>query len=291
MPKGTKPNQNQSKSQISRGLIFFLILFVVGILLYVVIIALRAQSISSIAEPLTPHMTYRVVNVFPHDPNAFTQGLIYLDGYLYESTGLYGESSLRKTDLETGRVLQQADLSQEYFAEGLTAWEDSLVQLTWREGTGFVYSQQDFILLEKFSYTTEGWGLTHDGEHLIMSDGTDMLYFLDPVTYLVIDSVNVTYQNEGVRYLNELEFINGEIFANVFLTDEIVRINPDTGEVTGWIYLDGILPPESSAEETDVLNGIAYDAENDRLFITGKFWPNLFEIQLVPVTNGEQSQD
>ena len=232
-------------------------------------------------------MTYEVVNAFPHDPEAFTQGLIYLDGYLYESTGLYGESSLRKVELETGEVLQQVDLSSEYFAEGLTAWEDTLLQITWRENTGFVYDLEDFSLLDQFSYSTEGWGLTQDDQQLIMSDGTPTLYFLDPATFEVIGSVTVTYQGETVERLNELEYFDGQVFANIWQTDYIVRIDPASGEVLGWIDLGGILPQDLRTATTDVLNGIAYDQEGDRLFITGKFWPRLYEIRLVPASSGE----
>lgn len=241
---------------------------------------------STITPELAPPMTYEVINEFPHDPLAFTQGLIYLDGYLYESTGINNRSSVRKVDLETGEVLQQVDLSWEYFGEGLTDWEDMLVQLTWRENTGFVYDREDFSLLDQFTYPTEGWGLTHDGHQLIMSDGTASIYFLNPDTWEVTGRVAVTYQGKNIAYLNELEYIEGEIFANIYRTDDIVRIDPSSGEVLGWIDLGGILPHDLR-KGTDVLNGIAYDQEGDRLFITGKFWPRLYEIQLVSVSTGE----
>lgn len=238
---------------------------------------------SSLPKSLSPQMTYEIINTYPHDPNAFTQGLIYLGGFLYESTGLYGESSLRKVDLVTGEVLLQTDLSAEYFAEGLTEWEDVLIQLTWLEGTGFIYNLEDLSLVDQFTYPTEGWGLTHDGQHLIMSDGTAALYFLDPNSLQVEASVQVTYQGEPVLNLNELEFIRGEVFANIWQTDDIVRINPETGEIVGWIDLRGILPEEQRVPGTDVLNGIAYDPDEDRLFITGKRWPKLYEVRLVPL--------
>jgi len=242
---------------------------------------------SLVPSNLEPQMTYEVVNIYPHDPNAFTQGLIYLDGFLYESTGLYGESSLRKVVLETGEVVQQVDLPAAYFAEGLTAWEDSLVQLTWQEQTGFVYDRADFTLQEQFSYPTQGWGLTHDGEQLIMSDGTAALFFLDPDTFEITGGVDVAWQGDPVQRLNELEYIWGEVYANIWQTDDIVRINPNTGEVTGWIDMGGILPPEDRTPGTDVLNGIAYDPEQDRLFITGKNWPVLYEVALVPVEESD----
>jgi glutamine cyclotransferase len=224
---------------------------------------------------LTEHMTYEVVKVYPHDPQAFTQGLIFLDGFFYESTGLYGESSLRKVQIETGEVLQSVELSPAYFGEGLTDWDDSLVLLSWREGTGWVYDLADFSLRDQFSYATEGWGLTQDGECLIMSDGTAHLYFLDPATFKILDSVLVMDNGVAVEKLNELEFIRGEVFANIWQTDSIIRIDPKTGEVLGWIDLSGILPVEERTAQTNVLNGIAYDAVSDRLFITGKFWPKI----------------
>lgn len=232
-------------------------------------------------------MTYEVVNVFPHDPQAFTQGLIYHNGYLYESTGLYGESSLRKVDLETGEVLEQVDLPSNYFGEGLTLWGDTLLQLTWLEETGFIYDLEDFSLLGQFTYPTEGWGLTHDGGRLIMSDGSSQLYFLDPINFQNIGSIEVTYQGETIDRLNELAFINGEVFANIWQTDDIVRIDPETGVVTGWIDLRDILPDKLRTPTTDVLNGIAYDPEGDRLFVTGKNWPTLYEIRLVPMISAD----
>jgi len=241
------------------------------------------QQVSSLPERLEYQMTYQVINAYPHDPKAFTQGLIFLDGYVFESTGQYGVSSLRKIVLESGEVLQQLDLLPEYFAEGLTAWEDSLVQLTWRERTGFVYDRQDFTLIDRFSYPTEGWGITHDGQRLILSDGTSRLYFLSPETYQVLHYVIVKNEGAEIQHLNELEYIRGEVFANIWRTDYIVRINPDTGQVLGWIDLGGILPPEARKDDTSVLNGIAYDPGNDRLFITGKRWPFLYEIRLIPL--------
>jgi glutamine cyclotransferase len=237
---------------------------------------------SSLPEEFTPVMTYEVLNTYPHDPNAFTQGLLYHEGYLYESTGLYGESSLRQVDLETGEVLFRVDLGDEYFGEGLTLFEGELFQLTWREGKGFVYDLADFSLTRTFYYSTEGWGLTHDGQRLILSDGTNTLYFLDPDSLAVTGSVAVTYPFGAVQRLNELEYIRGEVFANIWQTDDIVRIDPATGQVKGWINLGGILTKDLRTANTDVLNGIAYDPDGDRLFITGKRWPKLYEIRLLP---------
>ena len=250
-------------------------------LVLTLLVGCQQRVVSSLPETLSPQMTYEVIAEFPHDPSAFTQGLIYFDGYLYESTGLYGHSSLRKVDLETGEILQQRDLPPEYFGEGLTLWEDRLIQLSWRENTGFVYDLAGFSLLDTFYYPMEGWGLTHDGERLIMSDGTATLYFLDPESFQIVDTVTVAYLDEEIYQINELAFIRGEVFANIWLTDDIIRIDPQTGEVTGWIDMRGILPEELRTPETDVLNGIAYDPEGDRLFVTGKLWPRVFEIRLV----------
>jgi len=263
-----------------RHLLIAAVLVVVALLLAFWLIQ-RQEPNSTLPATQDEHMTYEVVNVYPHDPEAFTQGLIYLNGFLYESTGLYGQSTLRKVDLDTGEVLERIDLSPDYFAEGLTAWEDTLVQLTWREGTGFIYSLDDFSLLQRFTYPTEGWGLTQDGERLIMSDGTSTLFFLNPETFLVEESVTVTYQGEEIQRINELEYVRGEVFANIWQTEQIIRIDSESGQVLGWVDLTGILPPEAREGDTDVLNGIAYDPEEGRLFVTGKRWPHLYEIRLV----------
>lgn len=237
----------------------------------------------SVPQTLTELMTYEVVQAYPHDSSSFTQGLIFEDGVFYESAGLYGESSLRKVALETGEVLQQVDLPGMYFAEGLTVWDDTLIQLTWQEHIGFVYDKESFAQVGTFEVATEGWGLTQDGERLILSDGTANLYFLDPETFAVLDFITVTDQGQEIVNLNELEWVNGEVFANIWQTDDIIRIDPETGEVLGWIDLSGLLPPEERSPETNVLNGIAFDPEANRLFVTGKLWPKLYEIRLVPV--------
>ena len=226
---------------------------------------------------------YRIENIYPHDPTAFTQGLVYIDDELYEGTGLYGRSSLRKVELATGRVLQQHDLDAAYFGEGIAIIGDKIFQLTWQNGVGFVYDRETFAELDQFEYATEGWGLTYDGEHLIMSDGTPTIYFLDPETLQMVRSITVTVEGERLPRLNELEYIDGKVFANVWQTDVFVRIDPQTGAVDGLADLSGLLAQAPPFEGTvDVLNGIAYDAKRDRLFVTGKLWPYLFEIELQP---------
>lgn len=224
---------------------------------------------------------YRVVNAYPHDSRAYTQGLIYRDGVLYESTGLNGRSTLRKVRLETGEVLQEHRLEAKYFGEGLTDWNGRLIQLTWQTNVGFVYDLATFKPVGQFTYPGEGWGITHDGTRLIMSDGhpNGQLRFLDPASFTERGRLTVRDQGRPVSNLNELEFVNGEIFANIYQTDRIARIDPASGRVTGWIDLAGLLAPADRAG-VDVLNGIAYDAAGDRLFVTGKLWPRLFEIRL-----------
>ena len=225
--------------------------------------------------------TYKVVNTYPHDPSAFTQGLVYEDNQLFEGTGLYGESTLRRVQLETGAVVVSKTLAPEYFGEGITVFGDRIIQLTWQSQTGFVYDKADFRLLQTFSYPSEGWGLTDDGQRLIMSDGTSTLRFLDPQTLTETGRIEVLDGDQPVTNINELEYIGGEIFANIWLTDRIARISPQTGKVLGWIDLAGLMPLEERTDPQAVLNGIAYDPSRDRLFVTGKLWPRLFEIDLV----------
>jgi glutamine cyclotransferase len=224
---------------------------------------------------------YEIVKVYPHDQNAFTEGLVIEKGVLYESTGLYGNSNstLRRVDLETGNVLQSYVLPDEFFGEGITVFGDRIIQLTWQNQKGFVYDKHSFELLQEFSYPTEGWGITNDGTQLIMSDGTANLYFLDPETFQKVGQVEVRDGNASVTNLNELEYVNGEVYANVWLTNKIAIINPQTGQVKAWIDLSGIYTQESN-DPNSVLNGIAYDVEGDRLFVTGKMWSQLFEIKL-----------
>jgi len=226
--------------------------------------------------------TYEVINTFPHDQKAFTQGLVFENGVLYEGTGLPGRSTLRKVELETGRVLKMHKLSPEFFGEGITVYGDNIIQLTYEANVGFVYDKDTFELLRKFNYSTEGWGITHNGTHLIMSDGTPKLYFLDPETFEQVSRIIVYDHNIPVWGLNELEYVEGQIYANIWPTERIARIASETGQVLGWIDMKGLLTQQDYSRTLDVLNGIAYDKENGRLFVTGKLWPKLFEINLIP---------
>ena len=228
-----------------------------------------------------PVYSYSIVNSYTHDRTAFTQGLVFEDGVLYEGTGLLGHSSLRRVELETGAILQIRELPDQFFGEGVTIYGNEIIQLTWQSNVGFVYDKNSFELLQQFNYPTEGWGITHDGEHLIMSDGTSTLHFLDPQTFEETSQLTVFDNNGPVTRLNELEYVQGEIYANVWQTDRIARIAPGTGRVVGWVDLEGLLSAEDRSEPVDVLNGIAYDADNGRLFVTGKLWPKLFEIELI----------
>jgi glutaminyl-peptide cyclotransferase len=229
-----------------------------------------------------PAEGYRIMHVYPHDAKAFTQGLIYVEGHLYESTGEYGQSSLRMVDIYTGQVLQKHDLPAEYFGEGLTEWGSNLIQLTWKTHKGFVYDRFSFSVLRTFNYAGEGWGLTHDETQLIMSDGSSQLRFLDPQSFRETRRLRITDENgHAVEQLNELEYVHGEIYANVWHRDEIARISPRTAKVLGWIDLSGIIDKRELASLEAVLNGIAYDAAGDRLFVTGKLWPKLFEIKVI----------
>jgi glutamine cyclotransferase len=235
-----------------------------------------------LAQATAPVDTFRVVNDYPHDTAAYTQGLIYRDGFLFESTGLNGQSTLRKVKLETGEVVQQHRLDSVYFAEGLAEWNGQLVQLTWRSNVAFVYDLASFALTRTLRYTGEGWGLTRDRERFILSDGTAQLRFLDPDTFLEVRRVTVTDGGVPVRDLNELEYIRGEAYANVWHTDRIARISPESGRVVGWIDLRGLMSTGYRLDPEAVLNGIAYDAATNRLFVTGKLWPRLFEIEVMP---------
>jgi len=237
--------------------------------------------------PGIPVYGYEVVASYPHDPSAFTQGLLLEDGVFYESTGRRGQSSLRKVDLETGEVLKIRNLPGVYFGEGAAIAGDKIVQITWRSQKGFVYDKNTFELLETFSYPGEGWGLTYDGRSLIMSDGTAVLRYLDPATLKETGKLEVYSENGPVTNLNELEYVEGEIFANIWGSDRIAKVDPETGRVKGWIDLSGLLPEKDRKGGEDVLNGIAYDPGKKRLFVTGKLWPKLYEIRIVPAETGK----
>ncbi len=253
-----------------------------ALLAMAIALAVDARQAQRRAQPAgAPVSTYRIVKIYPHDRAAFTQGLVYLDGVLYEGTGQNGQSTIRKVRLENGEVLQQQSLDQKYFGEGIAIWKKSLIQLTYKTEIGFVYDLASFQRLKTFNYTGEGWGLTHDESRIIMSDGSSSLRFLDPETLRETGRIAVKEGGKPVEELNELEFVKGEILANVWKTERVARISPRTGQVTGWIDLSGLLDPRDAAG-VDVLNGIAYDAAGDRLFVTGKLWPKLFEIRIVP---------
>jgi glutamine cyclotransferase len=250
-------------------------------LLTILVVVLVIYIVNSSAS-VSQLYGYEIINTFPHDPNAFTQGLVYEDGCLYEGTGLNGHSSIRKVELETGKVIRIYHLDDKYFGEGITIFGNKIFQLTYQSHAGFVYDKNTFEQLRDFSYPTEGWGLTHDSKHLIMSDGTPTLYILDPNSLERIARVAVYYNGSLLKNLNELEYINGKIYANIWQTDNIAIIDPQTGHVINMIDLKGLLKDQDINGPIDVLNGIAYDAKEKRLFVTGKYWPKLFEIKLVP---------
>lgn len=259
----------------------------------------KTENSSNQAADKIPVYTYEIVNTFKHDPKAFTQGLVFLNGFLYESTGQEGESTLRKVELASGKVLQKHDLDDEIFAEGMTVLNDKIYQITWRDGVCFVYGLNDFKLLQELRYNGEGWGLTSDGTNLIMSDGTHLIKFVDPQTFKVVRTLPIFQETGKPLYLlNELEYVKGEIWANIWHSEEkmtsttqgnlpnigkpnyIARISPETGKVVGWIDLANISPEDSGDNSENTLNGIAYDAASDRIFVTGKNWKRLFEIKL-----------
>jgi glutamine cyclotransferase len=231
---------------------------------------------------VVPEYTATIVNRYPHDPTAFTEGLLYQHGFLYESTGRNGQSSIRQVKPETGQIVRERYLDPHYFGEGIVIWKDSLIQLTWKNQTGFVYDLNTFRLRSEFHYEGEGWALTEGGSHLIMSDGTGDLRILNPKTLHEIGRVHVTCEGRAIQNINELEWVKGEIYANIWLTNLIVRINPSTGEVVGLIDLTDLAAVTVRRNGDNVLNGIAYDAAGDRLFVTGKLWPTLYQISLSP---------
>ena len=259
----------------------------VGVIL-VITLALANTGCQSTAITNTPERDtartfgYEVVHVFPHDPNAFTQGLVFHEGNLLESTGRDGRSSLRRVELDTGKVLQRVDVPLPYFAEGITLLNGKLYQLTWQHHVGFIYDALTFEKTGEFNYSGEGWGLANDGQSLILSDGTNRIRFLDPETFQVTRTIAVLDGRTAVEEINELEYIQGEIYANIWHADQIARLDPKTGRVVGWINLAGLLSRGEVQDEEAVLNGIAYDQASGRLFVTGKLWPKVFEIRLLP---------
>lgn len=275
-PKGTQQRSSalyETHHQLRRRL-FVVVATIVGL-----------TTLSALAGALAHGQTpviygFEVVGVYPHDERAFCQGLAVADGILHEGTGKYGKSVLRKVDLATGKVLQQVPLDSELFGEGITVWEERILQVTWRSGVGIIYEKDSLRQLGRFRIRGEGWGLTNDGEHLILSNGTEVLQFLDPRTFRVTRRLTVHDRGLPIRNLNELEYVDGEIMANVWMTDRIARISAQTGSVTAWIDLRGLAPAQTRRDPEAVLNGIAYDAKTRRLFVTGKNWPTLFEIRL-----------
>jgi len=241
---------------------------------------------ASPTTPVTPgeprNYSYRIVNTYPHDPGAFTQGLDIEDGVMYEGTGLNGYSSLRRVDIETGEVLQQVNLAEEFFGEGIVVVGSLIYQITWQSQIAFVYDRETFEQVDTHTYPTEGWGLTYDGQRLVMTDGTSTLFFRDPNTFAELRRIQVRDGDQPVSRLNELEWVGGEVWANVWQTDQIVRIDPATGNVLGWIDLTGLLQPGDQGNAVvDVLNGIAVDEATGRIYVTGKLWPVMYEIELV----------
>ena len=247
-----------------------------------------AVGAASTALKSVPVYTYKIMNTYVHDHRGFTQGLVFEDGFLYEGTGLHAQSSLRRVALETGEILQLHRLPSHFFGEGITVYQDKIIQLTWKSNTGFVYRKDNFEMLREFNYSTEGWGITYDGQQLIMSDGTSTLYFLNPETFEEVRLIKVYDSNGPVKHLNELEYVEKQIYANVWQSNRIAKIDPQTGQVVGWIDLTGLLKLEGYRLPVDVLNGIAYDQTKKRLFVTGKLWPKLFEIQLIPVPESKK---
>jgi len=271
-----KPRSRSVRQPAGRLASTFMWLALVAMLVVIVIIV-------GPWNPRVRHYTYEIVNTYPHDPLAFTQGLVIDAGTLYEGTGLWGRSSLRQVDLVTGAVLRQHDLAPELFGEGIAVVQDRIYQLTWQSNQGFIYARDSFEQLGTFTYPTEGWGLTYDGAALIMSDGSANLYYLDPNTLQETRRLQVMDGDTPVTQLNELEYVDGKVYANVWRTNRIAIISPRSGAVTGWIDLKGLVNTVGPTQPVDVLNGIAYDAQADRLYVTGKLWPALFEITLIPV--------
>jgi glutaminyl-peptide cyclotransferase len=290
MPKKSdkKRHSDKDKRNSSRISLVALSLLAVAAVVALIVLFLRSgpaykpetASSTNVTETLARQLSYEVVTSYPHDPTSFTQGLLWHAGSLYESTGLEGQSKVRRLEFPSGRVLKEIVLAPDLFGEGLALVDSRLIQLTWKSRRGFVYDLDSFKQLQEFSYDTEGWGLTCDGKNLILSDGTSYLFYLDPQTFKPVRKLAVTMNGKPLDDLNELEFIDGEIWSNVWQTDLIVRIDPSTGHVTSFLDLKGILAPSDKTGRENVLNGIAYDAEHKRIFITGKLWPRIFEIRV-----------
>ena len=249
------------------------------------VVAGLAAAVPGPAQAAVPEYSAVVVKTYPHDPGAFTEGLLYQDGFLYESTGLNGRSSIRKVVLDTGAVVQRHDLDQRYFGEGIVTWKDRLIGLTYKTEIGFVFNLGSFDQISDFHYKGEGWGMTKDASHLYMSDGTSDLRILDPETIAETGRIHVTCDGRPIKNINELEWIKGEIYANIWTTTVIVRIDPATGNVDGLIDVSNLLDLARADRTVDVANGIAYDAAGDRMFVTGKLWPSLYQITLSPRSN------
>ena len=240
----------------------------------------KSSSFSLLKITKAPISTINIVNIFPHDPESFTEGLVYHQGYLYESTGLNGKSFLKKIEIKSGKIIKEVKLRNEYFGEGMAILHNKIYQLTWKNQIGFIYDLRSFKEMGKFSYQGEGWGLATDGKILFMSDGSPVISCVDPSSFAVIRKIKVSDRKMPVNNLNELEFVRGEIWANIFMEDIIARISPQTGKVLGWIDLSELSLLLPAVQRGDVLNGIAYDSESDRIFVTGKYWHKLFEIKV-----------
>ncbi len=283
-PFDSMPDKRSFKRMRAASLLLLILLaFLVAISLRAPILEAQTASDSDGSSSVQV-FDYQIIKTYPHDSEAFTQGLVYDKGMFFEGTGELGQSSLRRVDLETGRVLKQKSLAGTLFGEGIAVWKDRLIQLTWRSGIGFVYDKENLTKVGDFRYQTEGWGITSDGKNLIMSDGTETLHFLDPETFQEKGQIKVEADGVPVKGLNELEYVKGEIFANVWPTNWIVILSPETGQVKGVFSLQGILQKGGALQDgqrVDVPNGIAYDPEGDRLFVTGKLWPKVFQIELV----------
>jgi glutamine cyclotransferase len=282
--KKAPPSARQSSSRMSAGRMVAGVIAATVLLGAIGVLWSRAgggseEMAASDSSVKAQEVGYDVVNSFPHDPEAFLQGLLWHNGF-FESTGQFGRSSLRRVEYPTGKVLQRVDLDSQYFGEGLAMVDNRLFQLTWRSRRGFVYDRDSLKPIREFTYNTEGWGLTYDGKSLILSDGTDVLTFFNPDSFKPTRKLSVKFNGAALRDLNELEYVDGEIWANVWHTDRIVRIDPASGRVKSYLNLAGILPADERPDPEAVLNGIAYDAQSKRIFVSGKLWPRIFEIRL-----------